>query len=335
MVGTASPDLGREGRCSGAGAHGNTPTVKTRPHPGPGQTERATQGWAGSLPLFRHLGPSHRDATSLTAPGPALRAEPSLHLRDRWPDSREACAPAQRVSHQSQRPSRPPRRVAPPTPLLARADSRPPLGRPRPHHQHRHHPPLIPTHPHQRPHPPTHQAPASERRIALPTECPRPSRSTATVGQGAQDRKARLERQSLVFTTPNGGPLDSTNPTRRFHTFLDRAGLRRTRFHDIRHTAARLLLEQGADLVVIRELLSHAHIGVTADAYIRLPLQRQAIRTRPDRRRTGRPARRSRRPLTLPSNRETAAGVQPAAVLRMLGSYSLTRGKGELTRESP
>jgi integrase len=40
-----------------------------------------------------------------------------------------------------------------------------------------------------------------------------------------------------------------------------------------------LLLEQGVDLVVIKELLGHAHIGVTAGVYahVRLRLQRQAI----------------------------------------------------------
>ncbi|MCX0247859.1 tyrosine-type recombinase/integrase [Streptomyces drozdowiczii] len=59
------------------------------------------------------------------------------------------------------------------------------------------------------------------------------------------------------------------------------AELRTIRFHDLRHTTATLLLEEGVELVVIKELLGHAHIGVTATIYahVRLGLQRQALDT--------------------------------------------------------
>ncbi|MEU3201766.1 site-specific integrase [Streptomyces sp. NPDC006996] len=123
---------------------------------------------------------------------------------------------------------------------------------------------------------------ASERRIALPTECI----NSLKIHQERQQEERQAAGTSwtdngLVFTTPKGRPLDPTNLTRRFRRLLHGAELRTIRFHDLRHSTATLLLDQGVDLVVIKELLGHAHIGVTAGVYahVRLRLQRQAIDT--------------------------------------------------------
>ncbi|MFE7566112.1 tyrosine-type recombinase/integrase [Streptomyces sp. NPDC057539] len=124
---------------------------------------------------------------------------------------------------------------------------------------------------------------ASERRIALPARC---LQSLKHHLEQQRERKREAtgttwQDDGHVFTTPQGGPIDPTNLSRAFNTLLRKAGLRRIRFHDLRHSTATLLLEQGVELVVIKELLGHAHIGVTATVYahVRLRLQRDAIDT--------------------------------------------------------
>lgn len=121
---------------------------------------------------------------------------------------------------------------------------------------------------------------ASERRIVLPARCLQSLKRHQEEQQHERDAAGTTWRHNgYVFTTPQGRPIDPTNLTRTFTALLCKAALRRIRFHDLRHSTATLLLEQGVELVVIKELLGHAHIGVTATVYahVRLRLQRDAI----------------------------------------------------------
>ncbi|MBT2472100.1 site-specific integrase [Streptomyces sp. ISL-66] len=121
---------------------------------------------------------------------------------------------------------------------------------------------------------------ASERRIVLPARCLQSLKRHQEEQQHERDTAGTTwQHNGYVFTTPQGRAIDPTNLTRTFTTLLRNAGLRRIRFHDLRHSTATLLLEQGVELVVIKELLGHAHTGVTATVYahVRLRLQRDAI----------------------------------------------------------
>jgi integrase len=83
----------------------------------------------------------------------------------------------------------------------------------------------------------------------------------------------------LVFTNHVGGPIEKQNLVRRsFRPLLTRAGLPMIRFHDLRHSAATLLLHQGVHPKVVQERLGHATIGVTMDIYSHVmpTLQREA-----------------------------------------------------------
>lgn len=74
---------------------------------------------------------------------------------------------------------------------------------------------------------------------------------------------------ALVFTAPDGGPLRHTNfYARHFKPAVHRSGVHpATRFHDLRHTAAALMIAEGAHLLVVKERLGHSTITVTADRY--------------------------------------------------------------------
>ena len=60
----------------------------------------------------------------------------------------------------------------------------------------------------------------------------------------------------LVFPTPTGEPMDRYNVLRQsFFPSLARAGLPRMRCHNLRHTAATLLLERGINPKIVSEIL--------------------------------------------------------------------------------
>jgi integrase len=75
------------------------------------------------------------------------------------------------------------------------------------------------------------------------------------------------EDSGLVFTSPIGSALDPRNVTRQFKALLASARLPNIRFHDLRHTAATLLLAQGVDPRTIMETLGHSQISLTMNTY--------------------------------------------------------------------
>jgi integrase len=72
----------------------------------------------------------------------------------------------------------------------------------------------------------------------------------------------------FVFTRVDGEPLRGTHILQHyFLPLLKRAGLPKFRFHDLRHTCATLLLEQGVNANVVQELLGHSDIAMTLGIY--------------------------------------------------------------------
>ena len=108
----------------------------------------------------------------------------------------------------------------------------------------------------------------SRRTVALPTEAVQALR--AHKARQAQERLAAPAWADfgLVFTSHVGTPLLRRNVLRAFKSALRRAGLpESTRFHDLRHAHATLLLRAGVPLKVASGRLGHNSIAITGDLY--------------------------------------------------------------------
>jgi integrase len=67
----------------------------------------------------------------------------------------------------------------------------------------------------------------------------------------------------LCFPDALGRPQEARSDWADWKRLCELAGVRATRLHDARHTAATLLLEQGVDIRVVQEILGHSTLMVT------------------------------------------------------------------------
>ena len=72
----------------------------------------------------------------------------------------------------------------------------------------------------------------------------------------------------LVFTTLRGAPIQPANVNKLFGALCDQAGVRRIRFHDLRHSCATLLYELGVPIENIQDILGHSSPVITKVLYV-------------------------------------------------------------------
>jgi integrase len=77
----------------------------------------------------------------------------------------------------------------------------------------------------------------------------------------------KWQENDLIFPTPIGTPQDCANVLKAFKSCLREAGLPDLRFHDLRHTAATLMFQQGINPKVVQERLGHSDISLTLNTY--------------------------------------------------------------------
>ena len=74
--------------------------------------------------------------------------------------------------------------------------------------------------------------------------------------------EGRDVKEGIVFCDNDGSFLRRSNVARRsFYKLIAQAGVPRIRFHDLRHSAASILLANGENPKVVQERLGHAKIG--------------------------------------------------------------------------
>jgi len=92
-----------------------------------------------------------------------------------------------------------------------------------------------------------------------------------------EHRRAQLQRRlavgeewgdrDLVFCGPAGEPLDPESVAKVFDRRVARSGVKRIRFHDLRHTHVAHLIAARQDALVISKRLGHASVSFTYDRY--------------------------------------------------------------------
>ncbi len=89
------------------------------------------------------------------------------------------------------------------------------------------------------------------------------------LGQEGERLKAgtKWKESGFVFTGPRGDVIAPEKISEVHKEMLERANLPHVRFHDLRHTAATLLLSRGISMKTIQEILGHADFQTTANIY--------------------------------------------------------------------
>jgi integrase len=78
----------------------------------------------------------------------------------------------------------------------------------------------------------------------------------------------RWQENDLIFTSTIGSSLNFKNMIERhFKPIMNASNVPTIRFHDIRHTAASLMLSKGISIFIVSKIMEHARPSITSDIY--------------------------------------------------------------------
>ena len=89
--------------------------------------------------------------------------------------------------------------------------------------------------------------------------------------QAAENSLGKLSADAFLFHSAKSvyEPQDPTYITKHMRRFMSRIGLPNMSPHDLRHTCASLLLQSGADIKSVQDILGHADASTTLNFYAR------------------------------------------------------------------
>ena len=73
--------------------------------------------------------------------------------------------------------------------------------------------------------------------------------------------------EDLVFPSNVGTPVTGSKIRSAMRKLLKASGLPKIRFHDLRHTAASLMLNHGIPVLIVSKRLGHSKPSITIDVY--------------------------------------------------------------------
>ena len=113
-------------------------------------------------------------------------------------------------------------------------------------------------------------------RVRTEPKTDRSRRTVALTPQATEALRMQQVRQNLegsagtldlVFTSSRGTALFDSNIRRHWQKVSSKLGLPPMHWHDLRHSAATIMLAQGVPIEVVSRVLGHASIRITADIY--------------------------------------------------------------------
>ena len=105
-----------------------------------------------------------------------------------------------------------------------------------------------------------------------------------TISQQAIEVLKEQEKKTndtYVFPSLNGGPISPDSVNNMLKRVLERAGIHKVRFHDLRHTFTTIALQNGVDIKTVSGMLGHFSAGFTLDTYahVTTSAQKEAAQT--------------------------------------------------------